>query len=98
MRAIPREHCECACGKCDCATKRGDNCVAWSKKQAGSSDDDDVKRDVRRMDNVGGPIEPGYQNDIQRKLQSGLERKGARDSMGKRVDYSEAANNQQRRQ
>src|SRR6266478_744471 len=98
MRAITGKHGECAGRKCDSATKRRDNCVAWSKKQTCSSDDDDVERDVRRMNNVGGPIEPGYQNDIQRKLQSGLEGKCARNLMRQRVDHGETANNQQRRQ
>src|SRR5467141_3544511 len=98
MRTITGEHCECAGRKCDSATKRGDNCVAWPKKQTCSSDDDDVERDVRRMDNVGGPIEPGYQNDIQRKLQSGLKGKCARNLMCQRVNHRETAHNQQRRQ
>src|ERR1051325_1765780 len=69
------EHSEGAKCECDGAPERDDNSITRTEKQTRCSDDNDVNGDEGRMSDVGGPNQPGHQENVNCKLDSGLKRK-----------------------
>ncbi len=75
---VDREGADTAEGEQRAASERrraadgGDHRAAWSEKQAGHSNDDDIERCIRRTGIAGRPDDPSDQQHVGEKLKAGL--------------------------